>query len=100
MNNATKQEQVFAEVVRKFAGDVMGGEVSRLKANVARAKRAASKSATLADRIAAMGVVKSAEQALRSYRANHFAREDQLSAQIAAERGEEIRAAIATALAS
>ena len=100
MSNATKQEQVFTEVVRKFAGDVMSGEVARIKANIARAKRTAAKPAALADRVAAMGAVKAAEQALRSYRANHFTREDELSSQIAAERGEEIRAAIATALAS
>ncbi len=100
MSNTTKQEQVFADVVRKFAGDVMSGEVARLKANVARAKRAAAKPAELADRVAAIREVKAAEQALRSYRANHFTREDELSAQIAAARGEEIRTAIATALAS
>jgi hypothetical protein len=100
MNSATKQEQVFAGVVRKFAGDIMSGEVSRLKANVSRAKRAAAKPAELANRVAALRAVKVAEQALRDYRANHFTREDELSAQIAAERGEEIRAAIATAMAS
>lgn len=47
MSNATKQEQVFAEVVRRFAGDIMSSEASRLKANVARAKRAARNSASL-----------------------------------------------------